>query len=100
MRDIKRIEWFKSKIKTPDDWYLYFVWLYASEGEEYTEEELEDIKQDAIRCFAVHRELMAFWEENADLRLQQVCIACGWIKLKPGFWFYKEDQDYINTFNK
>jgi len=51
---------------------------------------------DSTQLFLVKRpEIEQFWLENPDLRLGQVFVNMGTIENFPGFWYYKEETDYV-----
>ena len=45
--------------------------------------------------FVKRKEIEEFWMENPDLRLTQVFVNLDIIPNVAGFWYYKEETDYV-----
>lgn len=58
---------------------------------------IEEIDIDTLISIynSKRKEIEEFWLDNPDLRLTQVFVNLGIIPNFPGFWYYKEEVDYV-----
>lgn len=94
MRRKERINEFFDKVNSIDSWNDFLMWLDPlSLRDNLKKESYITMSED---FYNKSNFIKSFWEENPDLRMSQVLVCLIYLDNYPGFWFYKEEEDYLN----